>query len=119
MAVKEHIKFGGWAVGLGTMLAIALAAPIPAAPPLLEGLGSYRIVDASGAIAPRVDVSGADRVTLRPAYPPSPLLRARPMFVSGYAGAYYGPPRTPQLLAPTGYYAGHKHSHHSGWLSGR
>jgi hypothetical protein len=77
----------------------------PAQPPLLERLAEYRVVDASGRIAPRAVAAGPGRVALRPAYPPPLLLRGRPYYFSGYYGATYGP------LVPTGYWPGHGHGH--------
>lgn len=100
---------------LGPFLAASTEPPAAAAPPWLEGLGQYRIVDASGRIAPRTDPAAPGRVVLRPAYPPSPLLRGNPLFLSGYAGATYGPRRLEAPYAATSYRAGGWHRHTSGW----
>jgi hypothetical protein len=91
-------------------LAPAAARPATAAPPWLERLRGYRILDASGRITPRAVADGSGRVVLRPANPPSILMRGRPFYLSGYAGARYGPAAP---LSPTGYHApaavGHGH----------
>jgi hypothetical protein len=97
----------------------ALVAPVArqatAAPPWLERLREYRIVDASGRITPRAVSDASGRVVLRPANPPPILMRGRPFYLSGYAGARYGPAAP---LSPTGYHAGpsagghgHMHAH--------
>ena len=88
--------------------------PASALPPWLEGLGDYRDVDASGRVEPRLD-PGRDRVALRPV-PTSPLLRARPFYLSGYPGATYGASRNrAPVFNETGYYAGRpKSCGHSG-----
>jgi hypothetical protein len=79
---------------LWLLLILVPAGRAQSAPPWwLEGLGQYRIVDASGRIAYRPSTDASLRVAYRPAYPPSPLLRGRPLYLSGYAGATYGPGR--------------------------
>lgn len=45
----------------------------------------------------------ANRFAYRPVYPePNPLPRGRPLYLSGYAGAAYGPRRPVGTLTPTG-----------------
>ena len=91
-----------------TALAIVPETPAAAAPPWLTGYSQYRIVDASGRVAPRLERAGVgrDRVALRPVPPPL-LLRARPFYLSGYVGGNYGPGRgrTP-IVSERGFYAG-------------
>ncbi len=96
--------------GLPAVLALTLSGGATAAPPLFEGLGQYRILDASGRIAPRGVSDSGGRVALRPAYPPPLLLRARLLSLSGYAGATYGPARRAVPLTPTTHHVGH-HGH--------
>ncbi len=94
---------------LAAIPALVCLLPIPtvqAAPPWLTGLGDYRIVDASGRITPKAVADASGRVALKPANPPSFLLRGRPFYASGYAGAVYGPGVRRAPLQPTGYYAG-------------
>jgi hypothetical protein len=106
-----------WGRRVLTILTIVAAWPAPvalAAPPWLEGLGSYRIMDASGRIAPRTEVTPGGRVALRPAYAPNLLLRGRPYYLSGYAGAVYGRQAGQRGLDATGYHVqqgGHAHGH--------
>ncbi len=72
------------------------AATAQAAPPWWEGYGQYRIVDASGKVAQRGAGGPGDRVVMRPSGPLPFLLRSRPYYLSGYAGATYdtcAPPR--------------------------
>lgn len=79
-------------IALLSALTIWMAAlPASAAPPIFGGLGQYRIVDASGRITPRAASDASGRVVMRPATPPPLMLRAKPYFLSGYAGAAYGP----------------------------
>ncbi len=82
-----------------------------AAPYWLEGLRDYRVLDASGRVAPRIDPGAAGRNAYRPVFSPPPLMRARPFYPSGYAGARYGRGRT---LNPTGYVGGRKACGHVG-----
>ncbi len=83
-----------------TLLALLAASSAQAAPPWLERYRQYRVVDASGRIAPRpVGVAG-DRVVMRPAGPVPFLFRSRPYNLAGYAGAVY-PDR---MLAPTSHH---------------
>lgn len=89
------------------LLALAAAGPAGAAPPWLERLGSYRVLDASGRIAPNTGPTRFGRVAMRPAGPPPLLFRARPMFLSGYAGASYAPARAGGPYNTTG----HVHPH--------
>lgn len=92
---------------LPALLSLVSAHPTHAAPPWLERLSDYRVVDASGRIAPMTATDATGRIVQRPTYaPPPPLLRARPFYASGYAGAIYGRNRRPATLEPTGYYAG-------------
>ena len=44
------------------------------APFWLEGLGDYRVVDASGRVAPRIDADASGRIAYRPVFAPPPLL---------------------------------------------
>ena len=88
---------------LTALLHVVSAGLVSAAPPWLERLGDYRIVDASGRITPLTDPNLTGRLAYKPAYAPSPLLRARPFYPSGYAGARYGRGATQN---PTGFYAG-------------
>jgi hypothetical protein len=69
-----------------------------AAPPLVERLAGYRVVDASGRIAYRTAEAtpGSGRVAYRPSYSPPYLMRARPYYLAGYAGVNYGPPLRPR-----------------------
>jgi hypothetical protein len=83
------------------VLALVPASLAPAAPPLIEGFNQYRIVDASGRVAPRTDLPAAGRVALRPTFSPPLLLRGRPWYLSGYAGATYGPVAPIEPVAPT------------------
>ena len=105
------------AVGLAAAFGVGLAdAPrAAAAPPLIEGLGQYRVLDASGRVAPMVPTDAAGRIALRPAVAPGVLLRGRPIYLSGYAGQTYD--RNPATAAPvpTGYYG----RPHPGGLFGR
>lgn len=96
--------------GLIVFSAFALASRASAAPRLFERFGQYRIVDASGRIEPRGVSGTSDRVALRPAYPPPWLLRGRPLTLSSYAGATYGPRRPAGPLSPTTHHVGH-HGH--------
>ena len=78
---------------------------VQAAPPLIEGARNFRIVDASGRIAPRTDFGPSDRVALRPSHAPPPLLlRSKLLYLSGYPGATYGPALPPN---PTSRRIGH------------
>ncbi|MGE3819327.1 MAG: hypothetical protein AB7I30_07825 [Isosphaeraceae bacterium] len=44
----------------------------------------------------------SNRFAYRPAYPyPNPVPRTRPLYLSGYAGARYGPTRTLAPISPT------------------
>ena len=95
-------------IAFALLLAATSTATAQAAPPWLEGFRAYRVVDASGRTVPRIDANGLGRSALRPTYPTNPLLRARPMYLSGYAGATYGPRRG---YDPTSY---HSHSHGHG-----
>jgi hypothetical protein len=100
------------------LLAGAASNVASAAPPLLERLAQYRILDASGrvAYAPKTDATG--RIVLRPAYPPPLLLRSKPFVLTGYAGAQYGPIR--DRYETTGYLSTRDHgSHHGHFWSGR
>ena len=46
----------------------------------------------------------ADRVAYRPVYPePNPVPRTRALFLSGYAGARYGPAQAGRPVYPTSY----------------
>jgi hypothetical protein len=83
------------------MLALMPASLATAAPPLIEGFNQFRIVDASGRVAPRTDLAASGRVALRPTFSPPLLLRGRPWYLSGYAGATYGPVASVEPLAPT------------------
>jgi hypothetical protein len=78
---------------LALLINAASPAPLQAAPPWLQGLGQYRIVDASGRITPRANADASGRIAYRPAYPMSPLLRAKTFNYTGYPGANYGPSR--------------------------
>ncbi len=92
--------------GLTALLLGSQVGHAVAAPPWLERLGEYRIVDASGRVAPRSETDATGRIAYKPAYAPPPLLRARPFYASGYAGAAYGRNARRAPLEPTGYYAG-------------
>ena len=94
--MKRTVRRLSLAGAAGTaLLAVAPSGRAWAQAPLRERLGSYRILDASGRIAPKVPAvaDGQGRVALRPAYPPPLLLRGRPSYLGGYAGTYYGPGR--------------------------
>jgi hypothetical protein len=82
---------------------IVSAVPASAAPPLFERYSEYRILDASGRISPRAATDASGRVALRPAYSPPLLMRGRPLYLSGYAGATYGRDRYAPPV-PTGYH---------------
>lgn len=77
-------------------------APAHAAPPWLQGFGQYRVVDASGRITPRANADPSSRIAFRPAYPMSPLLRAKTFNYTGYPGSNYSSSRR-GLTEPSGY----------------
>jgi hypothetical protein len=87
---------------------LAIAGPVSlvaanfatAAPPAFERWRQYRILDASGRVAPLAVSDASGRVAMRPTYAPPPLLRAKRFYLSGYAGASYAPRRP---LNPTSY----------------
>ncbi len=95
-----------WIFALSAFLSTITIGVAPAAPPWLEGLRNYRIVDASGRIDYRPDPNATGRIAYRPTSAPSIFLRGRPFFASGYAGALYGPNARGAPLVPTGYWAG-------------
>ena len=90
-----------YSVALAFLALLWFAGSARSQPPLGQRLGEYRILDASGRIAPRSLTDASGRTALRPAYAPHWLLRARPMYLSGYAGATYGPQRPRAPLTPT------------------
>ena len=91
------------------LLALVAGSSAQGAPPWLQGFGAYRVVDATGRIAPKTEVAGSGRVVMRPVYPVSPLLRPKLFFPQGYAGAAYGKRRG---YDPTSFHThGHGHAH--------
>lgn len=77
---------------------LALTAVLAVLPACSSSAGGVRTADSRG-LGQRL----ADRLAYRPVYPqPNPVPRTRPLFLSGYAGAHYGPAQGAPVY-PTSY----------------